>query len=230
MAIIDFSIESTHPYTTLGDHKRQLRRVQNLVESADSIVEHSRTSIRSLLELPMNYPLSFHSNLTGAPIHDASWHLPQIALEMARYDSLLVETWRGFGIPGRLILGIGKVDAIGERVDSEDFLSLIHLLGHVADDMNRRGLPIIRQETRYKKAVLTHALSQHPLIGARMIADEKRPSVISFQCSKRGLTQYLRHHGIVLSESSGEILSACNFPAHSKEQFDMLADRISLWS
>jgi phosphoserine aminotransferase len=110
----------------------------------------------------------------------------------------------------------------------------IYLLGMVVEDMLRRGIKTIRKETEYKAAILYQALEQSPYIKPFVITHEYRsPTVIVAACEPytKKLADYLVAHGIEPGEGYGEYRSSqlrfANFPAHSKEQFELLTDLIN---
>lgn len=110
----------------------------------------------------------------------------------------------------------------------------IYLLAHVVEDMLRRGISIIRKETEYKAAILYNELAQNPY--ARAFVYEKQfqsKTVIVGDCGSYtgALTNYLHEKGLYPGEGYGTFkrsqLRFANFPAHSKEQFEILVDAIA---
>ncbi|MCS6973664.1 MAG: aminotransferase class V-fold PLP-dependent enzyme [Cyclobacteriaceae bacterium] len=110
----------------------------------------------------------------------------------------------------------------------------IYLLEKVTADMLRRGITAIRKETEYKAAVLYHALEQHQSIRPFVKTPALRsPTVIVAETSNLTDKLYtkLSEKGLLPGEGYGPLkastLRFANFPAHSKEQFEKLADLIS---
>ena len=109
----------------------------------------------------------------------------------------------------------------------------IYLLGQVANDFLVRGINTIRKETEYKAAVLYQALEKRTDIRpfVRTNADRSM-TVITVDCGTRlvELSAYLSAKNFQLGEGYGEFkdqhLRIANFPAHSKEQVEALADAI----
>ena len=109
----------------------------------------------------------------------------------------------------------------------------IYLLGKVVRDFRRRGIATIRKETEYKAAVLYQALDKRSDMSpfVKDVADRSK-TVITIDCRSRlnDLTTYLNAKGFYPGEGYGEYknthLRIANFPAHSKEQFEALADAI----
>ena len=113
----------------------------------------------------------------------------------------------------------------------------IYLLAKVITDFNRRGINIIRKETDYKSAILYQALSQHQLIKP-FVADKNIQSktVIVAACGEhtKRLYDYLYEKGMVAGDGYGAFrksqLRFANFPAHSKEQYELLADSVAAFA
>lgn len=110
----------------------------------------------------------------------------------------------------------------------------IYLLAGVVDDMNRRSIQTIRRETEYKAAILYQALDKHPLINAfvKNPADRSK-TVIVADCGAHteALTDHLMKKGMLPGDGYGSQkksqLRFANFPAHSKEQYELLVDSIT---
>ena len=109
----------------------------------------------------------------------------------------------------------------------------IYVLGKVAEDMARRGIGTIRKETEYKAVILYHELQRHP--GLPPFVQDKTyqsPTVIVANPGRQTekFATYLSKKGIKAGEGygvhKGAHLRFANFPAHSKEQFELLVDSI----
>lgn len=109
----------------------------------------------------------------------------------------------------------------------------IYLLSKVVEDMNRRGIQTIRRETEYKAAILYQALDNHPVIKAFVKEPVNRSqTVIVAECGTHteALTNHLIQKGMLPGDGYGSQkktqLRFANFPAHSKEQYELLVDSI----
>ncbi|MFN8334680.1 MAG: aminotransferase class V-fold PLP-dependent enzyme [Cyclobacteriaceae bacterium] len=109
----------------------------------------------------------------------------------------------------------------------------IYLLGKVVEDMNRRGIQTIRRETEYKAAILYQALDAHPLLKAFVTEPAVRSkTVVVADCGQHteALTNHLMKKGMLPGDGYGTHkktqLRFANFPAHSKEQYELLVDSI----
>lgn len=107
----------------------------------------------------------------------------------------------------------------------------IYLLGKVIGDFLRRGIQNIRKETEYKSAILYQCLENHGVIKPFVTNKGHRSkTVITAETGTRTaeLASFLEKHGHRAGEgyggSKGQQLRFANFPAHSKEQFESLAD------
>lgn len=109
----------------------------------------------------------------------------------------------------------------------------IYLLGNVIADFLRRGITTIRRETDYKAILLYQVLDHRKDICAFVQKPEDRSkTVITVSCPDRiqELTTYLTAKGFYPGDGYGSFKSSqlrfANFPAHSKEQYEGLADAI----
>ncbi len=113
----------------------------------------------------------------------------------------------------------------------------IYLLGKVIEDMLRRGIDMIRKETEYKAAILYHALQQHELI--KPLVQEKAFQSKTVIVADTGshtekIKSFLEAHGLSPGDGYGKAkasqLRFANFPAHSKEQFELLVDTLAKYT
>jgi phosphoserine aminotransferase len=110
----------------------------------------------------------------------------------------------------------------------------IYLLAKVVEDFLRRGVDTLRKETEYKAAVLYQALEGHPLLKP-FVTDKKFQSktviVADCQSHTERLTAALLEKGLSPGDGYGPFkktqLRFANFPAHSREQYELLADTIT---
>lgn len=111
----------------------------------------------------------------------------------------------------------------------------IYLLGQVMENMNQKGIAQIKQELNYKAAVLYQALET---------CNYLKPFVNNHQCRSKTtivaeledpalsekLRNYLKAKNMIVSTGYGEYkqnhIRIGNFPTHSKEQMEMLADAL----
>lgn len=109
----------------------------------------------------------------------------------------------------------------------------IYVLGKIAEDMLRRGINTIRKETEYKATILYQELKNHSKLESFVKEESyQSPTVIIAESGNHTekLSQYLLDKGIEAGEGygkhKGKQLRFANFPAHSKEQFELLVDYI----
>lgn len=109
----------------------------------------------------------------------------------------------------------------------------IYLLGKVVSDFLARGVNAIRSETLYKAQLLYQALERSKSV--RAFVEEKQSkskTVIVANCGDKTntLADRLQKIGLYPGDGYGEFrnsqLRFANFPAHSKEHFELLADAI----
>jgi phosphoserine aminotransferase len=109
----------------------------------------------------------------------------------------------------------------------------IYLLANVLKDMNSRGIETIRRETNYKAAVLDHCIENHPVL-SHFVDDAmlRSKTVIVADAGERSgeFIQKLEEFGFILgagySHFKNKHIRIANFPAHSKEQIELLADKL----
>jgi phosphoserine aminotransferase len=110
----------------------------------------------------------------------------------------------------------------------------IYLLGKVVADFLRRGIDTIRKETDYKAALLYHALEKNEHL-APFVEEKKFRSktviVINSGEHTEKLSAFLIKKGLMPGDGYGSAKSTqlrfANFPAHSREQYESLADSIA---
>jgi phosphoserine aminotransferase len=113
----------------------------------------------------------------------------------------------------------------------------IYLLAKVTADFLYRGLTGIRQETNYKAAILYQALETvgyaKPFVKD---ADHRSKTVIVADTGQhtKKITEALQAKGLYPGEGYGKAkatqLRFANFPAHSKEQYELLVDSLTAMS
>ncbi|HEX8041623.1 MAG TPA: aminotransferase class V-fold PLP-dependent enzyme [Chryseosolibacter sp.] len=111
----------------------------------------------------------------------------------------------------------------------------IYLLGKVVADFLRRGIDNIRKETEYKAAILYKVLENHP-VASPFVKEKKYRSrtVVVAHCQEahtEKITTFLQTKGLYPGDGYGPYkkthLRFANFPAHSKEQFELLVDTLA---
>jgi phosphoserine aminotransferase len=135
----------------------------------------------------------------------------------------------------RALPGMVKKALEYQTVETPNTLG-IYLLAKVTGDFNRVGIAQIRREMRYKAAVLRNTVNNHPLL-QHFVEETKHQStsvcVAQVAGGSSGLLSYLEQKGIIAGSGYGpfkkEHLRMANFPAHSKEQIELLADHLNQW-
>jgi phosphoserine aminotransferase len=110
----------------------------------------------------------------------------------------------------------------------------IYLFSKVVHDFLAKGIHSIRKETEYKAAVLYGALAQHTVLQP-FVTDQalRSNTVIVADCKEHvdHVTKTLLEKGMAPGDGYGDFrktqLRFANFPTHSKEQFELLADTLS---
>jgi phosphoserine aminotransferase len=109
----------------------------------------------------------------------------------------------------------------------------IYLLGQVIADFLRRGIDTIRKETDYKAAILYQALEKNEFVSP-FVKDKsfRSKTVVVADCGEHTekFSAFLATKGLHAGDGYGAAKKTqvrfANFPAHSKEQFELLVDSI----
>ena len=107
----------------------------------------------------------------------------------------------------------------------------VFLLGKVAQDMNHRGIKQIRNECIYKSTILYDALEKSKFFNPAISVEEYRSGVTIIADSEENaldIREKFSAMGLMISVGEGDKrysqIRIGNFPAHSKEQIEMLGD------
>lgn len=130
-----------------------------------------------------------------------------------------------------------KAHAVKNQTPETPNVLAIYLLNKVIQDFLRRGVDTLRKETDYKSALLYQALEKHEHISA-FVKDKNFQSktVIVAECGMHTerLTKFLQEKGLSPGDGYGPSkktqLRFANFPAHSKEQYELLVDSLAQFS
>ncbi|MDF9796142.1 phosphoserine aminotransferase [Catalinimonas alkaloidigena] len=110
----------------------------------------------------------------------------------------------------------------------------IYLLAKVCGDMLNKSIVKIRQETEYKAALMYHAVEQHPKLTPfvkNSIYRSKTVIVAETEVPSSEIIDELKKDGLIIGSGYGankaKHIRIANFPTHSKEQFELLVDKIN---
>ncbi|MEM6524147.1 MAG: aminotransferase class V-fold PLP-dependent enzyme [Bacteroidota bacterium] len=109
----------------------------------------------------------------------------------------------------------------------------IYLLGKVAEDMLTKGMEMIRRETDYKAAVLYNTIEQSnvfkPFVN-NVLNRSKTTIVAETSIDSSKIINDLAKKGMVIGAGYGKYknthIRIANFPTHSKEHIEFLADEL----
>ena len=109
----------------------------------------------------------------------------------------------------------------------------IYMLGKIAEDMNRRGINMVRSETNYKAALLYQTIQEHPSLSISIEDKNHRSKTTIVANCKDGnekLLNYMAKKGMILGTGYGkrslDQIRIANFPTHSKEHIELLCDAL----
>ena len=106
----------------------------------------------------------------------------------------------------------------------------IYLLGKVVEDMLSVGFERIKRDTKYKAAVLYQALEKSPDLNAfiKNVPNRSTTTIVAESSKSDELRKKFEQNQIIISSGYGDFVSQhiriANFPTHSNEQIEMLAD------
>ncbi|MEH0156829.1 aminotransferase class V-fold PLP-dependent enzyme [Limibacter armeniacum] len=191
---------------------------------------------------------------------DAVSSVPYLDIDFSKIDSLFFSVQKGMGLPAGLGVWIfnercierckqltdaGKVIGayhnIPELVKNSEKSQTqatpnvigIYILGKVAEDMLRKGLETIRQETAYKASTLYGLLENHPKFKPFVVNPAHRSKTVIVADLLEGLTSdkvinAMAEHGLEIGKGYGQHKATqvriANFPTSSKEIIFKLAD------
>jgi phosphoserine aminotransferase len=150
---------------------------------------------------------------------------------IAKADHLLS---RGISIGSYHNIPSLKTHAIKNQTPETPNVLGIYLLNKIVHDFLRRGITTIRKETDYKSEILYQALEQHsllsPFVGEKQFRS-RTVIVANCQSHTEKLTTFLQERGLFPGDGYGPAkktqLRFANFPAHSKEQYELLVDSLA---
>ncbi len=108
----------------------------------------------------------------------------------------------------------------------------IYVLGKVAEAMNKKGIDIIRRETDYKAELLYHTLEQCKFLSPFITEKSQRSKTVIVANVEKGTSSdviaFLEKKGIIIGKGYGNFkdsqIRIANFPTHSKELMEQVAD------
>lgn len=170
---------------------------------------------------------------------DASLAVPAATLTFQHADAWRFATHQGFGVPSGPYVtffrpGCFTPDHHGSRTNRAENLNwstdanleLIAVLGRIVQDLERRGLETLKRESKYKAAVLHQAVANHPLLRPLTTYDRRSETLLAIQ-TEEGFAEALANHLAkwhLRPGRSGHVFSFTNYPAHSRESAEMVAD------
>lgn len=111
----------------------------------------------------------------------------------------------------------------------------IYILGKIAEDMIARGVKMIRNETIYKSTILYQTLENSGIIKPFVSVKKNRSKtvIVANTPEQTRILGDLEKKRIVLGKGYGaykaDHIRIANFPAHSKEQVEMLCDMLAAY-
>ncbi|MBX2966433.1 MAG: aminotransferase class V-fold PLP-dependent enzyme [Cyclobacteriaceae bacterium] len=234
---------------------------QTIAEPAELIaLTHNETSTG--VSLPVDFIHGFREMYPDSLIAvDAVSSLPYPVFDFSKIDSIYFSVQKCFGLPPGLGVWIVNEKCVekAERLRANGLpigayhnlpdmvafakknqtqetpnMLAIYLLGHVVQDVLRRGINTIRKETEYKAAILYQALEQHPVLKPFVStkAFQSKTVIVADTGTHTGsLAKFLNdkglHPGGGYGKFKSEQLRFANFPTHSKEQYEFLVDTLA---
>jgi hypothetical protein len=165
---------------------------------------------------------------------DLSYSFPQVASDIpSGIEALLVHTSKSLGIPGEfkfLFTGSGSVGSeMAEYPIDEESGGSLSIIDAVLDDYFEKGTGGLLRESNYKAAVLYQMIESCPHLEAVAGKDIQSKTMITAAVEPSFLSLIEKMGYEVGSHAKGETLfmTMANYPTHSKESIEMLADRVA---
>lgn len=167
----------------------------------------------------------------GLPAGLAVWLVNKECIQKAQRLATNGKTYPGFHSIDRYYMKALK----NQTPDTPNVLG-IYLLGKVAEDLLLKGIDQVRRETEYKAALLYYTLENHNKLNCFIKDPKYRSKTIITAETVMPSNEIISHFA-----SKGMILGAgydkykfkhiriANYPSHSKEQFEAMADCLSAW-
>lgn len=178
---------------------------------------------------------------------------PCVDIDFSQVDTTYFSVQKCFGMPAGLGVWIVNEKAIETaiRINHPSYHALpellkmadknqtpetpnvmgIYMLGKIAEDMNRRGVKAIRNETNYKAALLYQTLADHPSFEpAIQKSHRSKTTAVANTSNSSEVIDFLKSKGMIIGSGYGETKATqvriANFPTHSKEQVELLCDTL----
>jgi len=186
---------------------------------------------------------------------DISYSSPTDPLDFEKIQSFSFETRYGFGMSQGLVVWILKSDLFDMLVKQlngtymefdlgfsktkkcfvQDNVEIhrVYILGMIVQDFLNRGLTMIRNEIKYKSIILYNSINDNPNLIA-LINDSLTQS-LNIICAKteiknERILNFMSENRIEFDVLAGpgtsSLIRIANYPVHSKEQMEYLADLI----
>jgi phosphoserine aminotransferase len=219
----------THNETSTGVQQplQDLRKLRKKFPKA--LITVDVVSSFPVVELPFEYVDSFYFSVQkcfGLPAGLGGWLVNQRFIEKARQLAPTGKT---------SYHGLDSFLAKHQKYQTPATPNVlyIYLLGQVIGDMLEKGLDRIRMESKYKSAILYHLLeakrSATPFVTDK---DWRSETVIVGDTGEntQKIIDALAQKGLIVGNGYGSFrnqhIRIANFPTHSKEQVEMLVDKI----
>jgi len=108
----------------------------------------------------------------------------------------------------------------------------IFVLGKVIEAMNKKGIEMIRRETDYKAELIYHTLEQSEFFSPLVREKSQRSKTVIVANVEKGtstdVVNFLEKKGLIIGKGYGNFkdsqIRIANFPTHSKELMEQVAD------
>ncbi|RED96217.1 aminotransferase class V-fold PLP-dependent enzyme [Marinoscillum furvescens] len=128
---------------------------------------------------------------------------------------------------------LAQLKAQGDKYQTPETPNIlgIYLLGKVAEDMNRRTARQIQNDTSYKAALLYQAISESNSLEPFVESKECRSKTVvvaKVNDGNEAILKSMTEKGWIVGKGygsyKGDHIRIANFPVHSKEQIEQMAD------
>ena len=161
----------------------------------------------------------------GLPPGLGVWLVSDRCVERARQFEAQGIAHRGYHSLTRLV----EFEEKNQTPETPNTLN-IYLLGNIIKDMLNKGIDVIRRETAYKSKLLYHTLDAHPQLEPAITfpANRSETVIVANTSSPDAWKQVFKQAGLILGDGygpgKGKQIRIANFPTHSKELIEQVAD------
>ena len=163
---------------------------------------------------------------------DLSFSFPHIPNNYSGFNTICINTNYSLGVPAGFIIVFNRNNSIkftGYSTDSEEFCKDIYICGQVLNDLISKGIDVLVRESNYKAAVLYQMIDSSKKLKPLSAKEKRSKTMVGVEC-ECGIFSRIEKMGYEFQvQDKGKLVhfTIANYPTHSKELIEMLADRVA---